>query len=202
MREITRLQVSAARYANPLTLLPGNVPINEHIDRLLRLRRAFRRLPLRPRPLQAVQRPLRLPPGDDMIQLAARILVRSPATAAATSSVTSAETISCCCCRAPTGPALRDRRWSGSRAESRAPVRGAPSSSTAVCWRRIARATQLCIHCSALSIGAVVVEPRELSPRTTRSAQAAAEAKRQAKRAGGNRLFVERRSGRPGRVSS
>ena len=36
MREITRLQVNAARYANPLTLLPGNVPINEHIDRLLR----------------------------------------------------------------------------------------------------------------------------------------------------------------------
>lgn len=35
MREITRMQIQAARYANPLTQLPGNVPINEHIDRLL-----------------------------------------------------------------------------------------------------------------------------------------------------------------------
>jgi diguanylate cyclase (GGDEF)-like protein len=35
MREMTEMQINAARYANPLTLLPGNVPINEHIDRLL-----------------------------------------------------------------------------------------------------------------------------------------------------------------------
>ncbi|MDX1914431.1 MAG: GGDEF domain-containing protein [Methylophilus sp.] len=35
LREITNLQIHAARYANPLTMLPGNVPINAHIDRLL-----------------------------------------------------------------------------------------------------------------------------------------------------------------------
>lgn len=35
LREITELQIRYARYANPLTLLPGNVPINEHIDQLL-----------------------------------------------------------------------------------------------------------------------------------------------------------------------
>ncbi len=35
MREITQMQINAARYANPLTQLPGNVPINEHIERLL-----------------------------------------------------------------------------------------------------------------------------------------------------------------------
>ena len=35
LREITQMQIDAARYANPLTLLPGNVPINEHMDRLL-----------------------------------------------------------------------------------------------------------------------------------------------------------------------
>jgi diguanylate cyclase (GGDEF)-like protein len=35
MREITQLQINAARYANPLTLLPGSVPINEHMDRML-----------------------------------------------------------------------------------------------------------------------------------------------------------------------
>jgi len=35
MREITQMQLDAARYANPLTGLPGNVPINQHIDDLL-----------------------------------------------------------------------------------------------------------------------------------------------------------------------
>jgi diguanylate cyclase (GGDEF)-like protein len=41
LRKITELQISAARYANPLTLLPGNVPINEHIDRLLEKKNTF-----------------------------------------------------------------------------------------------------------------------------------------------------------------
>jgi EAL domain-containing protein (putative c-di-GMP-specific phosphodiesterase class I)/GGDEF domain-containing protein len=35
MREITQMQIHAARYANPLTGLPGNVPINEHLDDLI-----------------------------------------------------------------------------------------------------------------------------------------------------------------------
>lgn len=35
MAAITEMQISAARYANPLTQLPGNVPINEQIDRHL-----------------------------------------------------------------------------------------------------------------------------------------------------------------------
>lgn len=35
IREITDLQIQAARYANPLTGLPGNMPINEHINKLL-----------------------------------------------------------------------------------------------------------------------------------------------------------------------
>lgn len=38
---ITEMQISAARYANPLTQLPGNVPINEHTDRLLANRAPF-----------------------------------------------------------------------------------------------------------------------------------------------------------------
>jgi diguanylate cyclase (GGDEF)-like protein len=35
MATITEMQISAARYANSLTQLPGNVPINEHVDRML-----------------------------------------------------------------------------------------------------------------------------------------------------------------------
>lgn len=35
MRELTEIQITAARYANPITLLPGNVPINEQMEALL-----------------------------------------------------------------------------------------------------------------------------------------------------------------------
>jgi len=35
LREITQLQIKAARHANPLTMLPGNVPISEHMDKLI-----------------------------------------------------------------------------------------------------------------------------------------------------------------------
>ena len=41
MREITKMQIEAARYANPLTQLPGNVPINQHIDQLLQEQTPF-----------------------------------------------------------------------------------------------------------------------------------------------------------------
>jgi len=41
MAIITDMQIRAARYANPLTQLPGNVPINEQMDRLLDAGRGF-----------------------------------------------------------------------------------------------------------------------------------------------------------------
>jgi diguanylate cyclase (GGDEF)-like protein len=41
LREITKAQIETARYANPLTLLPGNVPINEHIEYLLQSEKSF-----------------------------------------------------------------------------------------------------------------------------------------------------------------
>ncbi|KXW58654.1 GGDEF domain-containing protein [Ferrovum myxofaciens] len=41
IRVITEMQIQAAKYANPLTQLPGNVPIHEHLDNLLRLRVPF-----------------------------------------------------------------------------------------------------------------------------------------------------------------
>ncbi|MBY4895977.1 phosphodiesterase [Cupriavidus sp. AU9028] len=35
IRAVTEIRMEAARYANPLTLLPGNIPLNRHIERLL-----------------------------------------------------------------------------------------------------------------------------------------------------------------------
>lgn len=36
VRSVTETRIEAARHANPLTFLPGNIPISQHIDRLLR----------------------------------------------------------------------------------------------------------------------------------------------------------------------
>jgi diguanylate cyclase (GGDEF)-like protein len=41
VRAVTEVRVEAAHYANPLTFLPGNVPLNSHIDRLIANRSAF-----------------------------------------------------------------------------------------------------------------------------------------------------------------
>lgn len=41
VRRVTELRIEAARYANPLTQLPGNIPITEHIGRLLDARLPF-----------------------------------------------------------------------------------------------------------------------------------------------------------------
>ena len=35
MRTLQSSRVMAARYTNPLSMLPGQVPINEHLERLL-----------------------------------------------------------------------------------------------------------------------------------------------------------------------
>ncbi|TAK62899.1 bifunctional diguanylate cyclase/phosphodiesterase [Methylobacter sp.] len=41
LEEITRQQIHNAKHANPLTLLPGSVPINDRINRLLAAKRPF-----------------------------------------------------------------------------------------------------------------------------------------------------------------
>lgn len=41
LRQLTQQQIKHASYANPLTLLPGNVPIYRHVDRLLSEQRQF-----------------------------------------------------------------------------------------------------------------------------------------------------------------
>ncbi len=41
VRVVTEARIEAARHANPLTLLPGNIPITQHIERLLAAGREF-----------------------------------------------------------------------------------------------------------------------------------------------------------------
>ena len=41
VRRVTELRIEAARYANPLTFLPGNIPVTEYVARLLRAELPF-----------------------------------------------------------------------------------------------------------------------------------------------------------------
>lgn len=41
VRRVTEQRIEAARYANPLTFLPGNIPVTEHMERLMREQRSF-----------------------------------------------------------------------------------------------------------------------------------------------------------------
>lgn len=75
MREITQMQINAARYANPLTQLPGNVPINEHIDRLLESRVNFTACYCDIDHFKPFNDVYGYRKGDDMIQMTASILV-------------------------------------------------------------------------------------------------------------------------------
>lgn len=74
LRELTQMQLEAARYANPLTLLPGNVPINEHIDRLLRAEASFVACYCDLDHFKPFNDTYSYRKGDEMIQLTGRVL--------------------------------------------------------------------------------------------------------------------------------
>jgi EAL domain-containing protein (putative c-di-GMP-specific phosphodiesterase class I)/GGDEF domain-containing protein len=73
MGMITEMQIQAARYANPLTHLPGNVPINEHIDRLLEQHIAFSACYFDIDHFKPFNDKYGYRKGDDIIQLVAQI---------------------------------------------------------------------------------------------------------------------------------
>jgi len=74
LRELTQMQIAAARYANPLTMLPGNVPINEHIEKLLQARTPFVACYCDLDNFKPYNDVYSYRHGDEMIQLAGRIL--------------------------------------------------------------------------------------------------------------------------------
>jgi GGDEF domain-containing protein len=74
MATITEMQISAARYANPLTQLPGNVPINEHVDRMLSAASPFVAVYIDIDDFKPFNDTFGYRRGDDVIQLLARLL--------------------------------------------------------------------------------------------------------------------------------
>ncbi len=74
MATITEMQISAARYANPLTQLPGNVPINEHVDRMLSSGEEFVAAYIDIDDFKPYNDTYGYRRGDDVIQTLARLL--------------------------------------------------------------------------------------------------------------------------------
>ena len=75
MQEMTGLQIQEARYANPLTLLPGNVPINEQIEVLLANGERFYACYADLDNFKPFNDVFGYAHGDELIKLTARVLV-------------------------------------------------------------------------------------------------------------------------------
>ena len=74
MRALQTSRVLAGRYTNPLTMLPGQVPINEHLDRLLARQRAFTAWFVEVDQMRGLNDCEGFQKGDALIHSAARLL--------------------------------------------------------------------------------------------------------------------------------
>jgi EAL domain-containing protein (putative c-di-GMP-specific phosphodiesterase class I)/GGDEF domain-containing protein len=190
MREITELQIAAARYANPLTQLPGNVPIAEHVERLIAQGCRFAACYADLDNFKPYNDVFGYQRGDEAIQRVARALVEAAEPRLDFVGhvggddfvlVMQSEDWEERCRRALA--ALEERLGALFDREDRA--RG--------CFSAEDRKGQLQLFpLMSLSIGAVVVEPGTYGSHAEVAA-AATEAKRLAKRHPGNCLFVEPR---------
>lgn len=77
LKAVSDLQVHAARYANPLTLLPGNVPIDNHLDRLIAAGETFAAVVWDIDHFKPFNDVYGYRVGDDIIRLAARVLTQA-----------------------------------------------------------------------------------------------------------------------------
>jgi diguanylate cyclase (GGDEF)-like protein len=74
---VTELRIEAARHANPLTFLPGNIPISEHIARLLASGTAFAACYFDLNNFKPYNDLYGYWRGDEMIRLAANVITRN-----------------------------------------------------------------------------------------------------------------------------
>jgi len=74
LRVIADTQLTAARYTHPLTFLPGPVPANEQIDRLLKGGQPFTACLVEVEPMKGFNDAFGYQRGDDLIRMAGSVL--------------------------------------------------------------------------------------------------------------------------------
>lgn len=74
LRVIADTQLTAARYTNPLTFLPGPVPTNEQIDRLLKRGQSFVACLIEIEPMKGFNDAFGFQRGDELIRMAGAVL--------------------------------------------------------------------------------------------------------------------------------
>ncbi len=195
IREITRMQIDAARYANPLTLLPGNVPIDDQIERLLAGGKPFVACICDLDHFKPFNDAYGYKRGDEMIKLTARILGAATVPGRDFLGHVGGDDFVLL---------LQGDDW---EARCRAALARFETEARALfdakdlasggfhSIDRLGRATRFPL--TALSIGAVRIQPQRFRSHLEVST-AAAEAKRLAKRCAGNTLFIEQRDARQG----
>ena len=191
IREITQMQINAARYANPLTLLPGNVPISEHVERLLNAGASFCACHFDIDNFKPFNDVYGYYKGDEIIRVVGHLLLQH-----------------CNPERDFVGHVGGDdfvvmfqsqdweRRCREVLEQFSQQVQALLSKKDRVRGGFMAedrRGQEVFYPFPSLSIGAVMVHASELATHLDVSV-AAAEAKRQAKRVEGNSLFIERRN--------
>jgi EAL domain-containing protein (putative c-di-GMP-specific phosphodiesterase class I)/GGDEF domain-containing protein len=190
IREITQMQIAAARYANPLTQLPGNVPISEHMDRLVQAGVRFVACYCDLDNFKPFNDVFGYRRGDDMIQLTARVLIKVADPDADFVGHIGGDDFMML---------MQSADWGERCGQALAAFDAQVPSLFAESCRRDGgfygedrQGNRLFYPLASLSIGAVPVQPAEGASPLEISA-AAAEAKMQAKRRPGSSLFIERR---------
>lgn len=190
LRLVTQMQINAARYANPLTLLPGNVLINEHIDNLLQDGATFVACYCDLDHFKPFNDVYGYQKGDDVIQLTGRMLTDIAGKQDFLGHIGGDDFIML----------FRSDAWEArchellARISTDFPLLYSETDRLRGGIETEDRHGEKRFHAIiSLSIGAVMVNPNQFHSHHEVSA-AAAVAKKQAKKIPGNSLFVERRS--------
>jgi EAL domain-containing protein (putative c-di-GMP-specific phosphodiesterase class I)/GGDEF domain-containing protein len=191
VREITQMQIEAARYANPLTLLPGNVPVDEQTERLLNANMRFVACHCDLDSFKPFNDAYGYSRGDEMIQLSARVLADACDPDCDFLGHVGGDDfillMQSTDWEARLDAALREFDLAAAKLFD-------PDDRKADGFQGVDRTGKaMRFPLTTLSAGAVVVEPGTLRSHKEVSAHAG-EAKKQAKRMPGSALFLERRS--------
>ncbi len=190
VREITQMQIESARYANPLTLLPGNVPIDESTERLIEEGTHFVVCHCDLDSFKPFNDAYGYRRGDEMILLTARVL--SDACVAGKDFIghVGGDDLVLLMQSADWEPRVRHALAEFDRLA--VPLFD-PADRAAGGFSSVDRAgNTVRLALTTLSVGAVIIEPGTLrSPKEVSSR--AGEAKKRAKQTEGSTLFIERR---------